>query len=107
MTASETILTVLREEIGALRGAVRELAAEQHDILTPEQVAERLSTTSTKLTRAMNRNVLPRGVVWFETPLGRYFSWRRLVEWITKSGTLTTSVHDEVHDDDDVWRKPA
>lgn len=107
MTAAETIVTVLREEIGALRGAIRDLVAEQQDILTPEQAAERLSISVTKVTRAMNRNVLPRGVVWFETPLGRYLSWRRLMEWITTSGASIMSVHDEAHDEDDVWRKPA
>jgi hypothetical protein len=107
LTAPEPIATVLREEIRALRDAVRDLAAEQHDIVTPEQVAERLSTTTTKLTRAMNQNVLPRGVVWFETPLGRYFSWRRLVEWITAAGTSSYRTYDETLSEDDVWRKPA
>lgn len=107
MTAPESIVAVFREEIGALRGAIRDLGAELHDIVTPEQVAERLSTSTTKVTRAMNRNVLPRGVVWFETPLGRYFSWQRLVEWITTtSETSVTSAHEETRDDD-VWRKPA
>jgi hypothetical protein len=84
-----------------LRDVVRDLAAEQHDIVTPEQVAERFSTTMTRLTRAMNRDVLPRGVVWFETPLGRYFSWRRLVEWITAAGTASCSTYEETLSEDD------
>lgn len=107
LTAPDTIVTVLREEIGALRDAVRDLASEQHGIVTTEQVAERLSATVTKLTRMMNKNVLPRGVVWFETPLGRYFSWRRLIEWMTAAVTPSSLKSDQEQDADDVWRKPA
>jgi hypothetical protein len=93
--------------IRALRDAIRDVAPEQHDIVTPEQVAGRLSITMTKLTRAMNGNILPRGVVWFETPLGRFVSWRRLVEWITTADASSSGTPDEMLNEDEVWRKPA
>jgi len=103
------IVAVLRQEIGALREAVRSLGAECHDLITPETAAERLDKTATKITRLMNANTLPRGVVWFELPgLGRYFSWRRLTELIMSDpGLMSAERCEEGNDPDYCWRKPA
>jgi len=112
MAAVDVVLAELGREVARLReevvGAIRALGAEHHDIVRPEDVARRLGCPGRKIRRCMKTGALPRGVVWFESPvLGSFFSWRRLTEWIMSDRGWQTGQNDSEDDGPESWRRPT
>lgn len=95
----------LREDLAGISQAIRGLSTDRCELITPEAVAERLGIKKATLTRRMKSGVLPKGVVWFETPLGCYFNWPKLVALLQESDSGALAGEDD--GDITPWRKSA
>jgi len=73
----------LETAIRELSNDVRALSATAEELITPTQVAHRLSLDERRIQKCMKDGTFPEGVVWWKRErLGTYFSWPKLVRHI-------------------------